>query len=180
MNLPVIQNQNVQMADRGRFGFRLWVMLSPCQIFATVFSLLLAIGLGVGGRALATTPAAKHRAVKAKPVAPAPVVHSAPVKAAPPEAILPPNRIHNMMLPVPTITERLIRDIMVGKPQEAAPPAGTEAFSTEDGAAANSQAGPGQSPQVSPAQSAGDTAAQPAAPGAEALQVPAAQSATDT
>lgn len=172
MNLPFFQSQNVQRADRSHFGFRYWVTFPSCPIFTTVLSLSLAIGFGAGCAASATSTAAKHKAVKSKSAAPAPAVQAAPVKAAPPEAILPPNRIHNMMLPVPTITERLIRDIMVGKPQETAPPAGTEAFSNEaqsaeNSPAANSQPAPDQSPHVAPAQSASDTPSQPSAPSAE-------------
>jgi hypothetical protein len=41
-------------------------------------------------------------------------------------------RIRNQDLPVPIINERLIRDVMVGKPPEAGPPSGTEAFAPED------------------------------------------------
>jgi hypothetical protein len=63
---------------------------------------------------------------------------SAALTTAPVTAVKPPpappviERIRNRDLPVPIINERLIRDVMVGKPAETGPPSGTEAFSPEE------------------------------------------------
>jgi len=77
----------------------------------------------------AGTPSSAKQAIK--PVAVAPP-SPPPVANKPPPVAPVIERIRNQSLPVMFINERLIRDIMVGKPVETAPPSGTEAFSPEE------------------------------------------------
>jgi hypothetical protein len=109
-----------------------------CAANALILSAVCPICLEIeGAQAATTTTTRKHKLVKTgtptvqKPAAAAqPTSPPAPVKAPPVAPVI--ERIRNQNLPLMFINERLIRDIMVGKPVETVPPSGTEAFSPED------------------------------------------------
>jgi hypothetical protein len=99
----------------------------------SVFALILLIWPSLSTDEGFSTPIKKHSGGgKVKAVAPGPPPKQEPVSSVVPKAATPViQRIRNLKLPVSVINERLIRDIMVGKPVELPPPDGTEAFAPE-------------------------------------------------
>jgi hypothetical protein len=75
---------------------------------------------------------AQTNALNTKSVAPVPKLSKASLPT-------PVKRIYNLSLPVGIIDERLIRDVMVGKPELVLPPDGTEAFGLEQTPTPNSE-----------------------------------------